>query len=96
MLLDEVPQQLAFAESLSLSSFGRAPMRRFVVLLLICLPVVSGCGTFLHNLQPHRLWRWNYTDAPGRSADGLYSVPDDLSTQFKPSAKSTTVSRNEK
>lgn len=55
-------------------------MRRSVLLLIMSLPLFAGCETVMHNMQPHRLWRWNYYDAPGRSTDGLYSVPDRLAT----------------
>ncbi len=42
--------------------------------MVCCL--LSGCG-LLHELQPHRLHRWNYNDRP-RSQDAFYSVPDRL------------------
>ncbi|MGB0740990.1 MAG: hypothetical protein ACPGXX_13035 [Planctomycetaceae bacterium] len=41
--------------------------------LLFCNGL-TGCG-LLHELQPHRLNRWNYNDRP-RSQDAFYSVPD--------------------
>lgn len=55
------------------------PLARQSLLILFagmacCL--LSGCG-LLHELQPHRLHRWNYNDRP-RSHDAFYSVPDRL------------------
>ena len=47
--------------------------------VLFCLLVTgTGCQSFMHELQPHRLWRLNYTDAPGRSDGSLLSVNDPL------------------
>jgi len=45
-------------------------------LLLLC---TTGCHGLLHELQPHRLHRWNYMKNPGRADAGMYSVADDLS-----------------
>lgn len=50
--------------------------------LLLCLLVVTagssvGCSKFFHELQPHRLRRWNYNDSSGRG-DSLFSVDDPL------------------
>lgn len=45
-------------------------------LLLLC---TTGCHGLLHELQPHRLHRWNYMKNPGRADAGMYSVTDDLS-----------------
>ena len=51
------------------------PMKRLTTLLLI-LSTCTGCQSFLHELQPHRLWRLNYTDAPGRSDGSFLSIDD--------------------
>lgn len=45
-------------------------MKRLVGIALLLL-TISGCQSLLHELQPHRLWRANYTDPPGR-ADGRF------------------------
>lgn len=37
---------------------------------------VTGCSSITHELQPHRLWRWNYQEAPSRSEDALFSIDD--------------------
>ncbi|MBC7968483.1 MAG: hypothetical protein H7Z17_21465 [Fuerstia sp.] len=47
-------------------------------MILITLP---GCGKLMHEMQPHRLWRWNYQPQSGNT-DGSYgayfSVDDSL------------------
>jgi hypothetical protein len=43
----------------------------------LAISFLPGCG-LLHELQPHRLWRWNYQDAPDRTSGALFSVPDRL------------------
>jgi len=49
---------------------------------LICLAILplmfAGCSRVMHELQPHRLWRMNYTDAPGRADGAYFSVDDEL------------------
>jgi len=50
-------------------------MKRLSILLLILMSS-TGCQSFLHDLQPHRLWRLNYTDAPGRSDGSFLSIDD--------------------
>ena len=52
-------------------------MNRLIALLLI-LSTCTGCQTIMHELQPHRLWRLNYTDAPGRSDGSFLSIDDPL------------------
>ena len=52
-------------------------MKRLTALLLL-LSTAVGCQSFLHELQPHRLWRLNYTDAPGRSDGSFLSIDDPL------------------
>lgn len=53
-----------------------------VVRLLLVLCVVAptcGCTMFdraLHELKPHRLWRFNRHDAPGRADSAFFSVRD--------------------
>ena len=56
-----------------------------VSLILVTLP---GCGKMMHEMQPHRLWRWNYHQQNGNS-DGSYgayfSVDDSLEkTETRP------------
>lgn len=36
----------------------------------------TGCSSLTHELQPHRLWRWNYQEAPSRTDDALFSIDD--------------------
>ncbi|MBL8820491.1 MAG: hypothetical protein JNL58_30995 [Planctomyces sp.] len=43
---------------------------------LMLVSLLSGCSSIMHELQPHRLWRWNYQEAPGRT-DGVYMSIDD-------------------
>ncbi len=38
----------------------------------------AGCSSVTHELQPHRLWRWNYQEAPSRTDDALFSIDDPL------------------
>ncbi|MEJ7594933.1 MAG: hypothetical protein WKF77_25690 [Planctomycetaceae bacterium] len=53
-------------------------------LILVTLP---GCGKLMHEMQPHRLWRWNY-QPQGSNSDGSYgayfSVDDSLEKTQKP------------
>ena len=52
-------------------------MKRMIFLSLLLLSS-TGCQSLLHELKPHRLWRINYYDPPGRT-DGVYmSVVDPL------------------
>lgn len=57
---------------------------RVVSLMFIVLP---GCSKMMHEMQPHRLWRWNYHPPSGNS-DGSYgayfSVTDSLRKTQKP------------
>ncbi|MCH2210571.1 MAG: hypothetical protein MK110_04670 [Fuerstiella sp.] len=46
--------------------------------LLVILSCCTGCQSILHELQPHRLWRMNYTDAAGRSDGTFLSINDPL------------------
>lgn len=59
-------------------------MKRFALLCLMLLSS-TGCQGLLHELQPHRLWRLNYSDAPGRT-DGVYFSIDDPLNQPVPTA----------
>ncbi|GAB5443407.1 MAG: hypothetical protein Fues2KO_37560 [Fuerstiella sp.] len=52
-------------------------MKRLVCILLLTLPL-TGCQGLLHELQPHRLWRMNYTDSPGRTDGAYFSISDPL------------------
>jgi hypothetical protein len=52
-------------------------MKRLICLCLL-LFTSTGCQSIMHELQPHRLWRMNYQESPGRT-DGIYmSVQDDI------------------
>ena len=44
--------------------------------LVLLLVSAAGCSSITHELQPHRLWRWNYQEAPGRTDDALFSIDD--------------------
>ena len=68
-------------------------MKRFSIFVLAVtgLVVLPGCQSLLHELQPHRLWRWNYHDSPGRADSAFYSLSDPL--ELPPAAPvSTTAS----
>ncbi|MCH2203410.1 MAG: hypothetical protein MK102_15685 [Fuerstiella sp.] len=52
-------------------------MKNLTALLLI-LSCCTGCQSILHELQPHRLWRMNYTDSAGRSDGTFLSIDDPL------------------
>ena len=49
--------------------------------------VLPGCSKMMHEMQPHRLWRWNY-HSPNANSDGSYgayfSVEDSLEQTQKP------------
>lgn len=49
-----------------------------IILSLALLMTLSGCSSIMHELQPHRLWRWNYHEPPGRTDDALFSIDDPL------------------
>jgi hypothetical protein len=59
------------------SDRGAFAMRRlgFTGLMGIVLLSSSGCA-MMHELQPHRLWRWNRNPAP--SSDPYFSVSDPI------------------
>ncbi len=63
-------------------------MTRWTILSLVgfILFALPGCAGMLHELQPHRLWRWNY-HTKGENSDGSYgsyfSVDDSLNTPQK-------------
>lgn len=52
-------------------------MKRIAVICL-AMSTLTGCQSLLHELQPHRLWRWNYQDAPGRTEGAYFSISDPL------------------
>lgn len=62
-------------------------MKRLATLLLL-LTMCTGCQSITHELQPHRLWRLNYSDAPGRSDGSFLSIDDPLDEPI--AAASTT------
>jgi hypothetical protein len=51
---------------------------KYLAALLLLLSTCTGCQSILHELQPHRLWRLNYTNAPGRSDGSFLSIDDPL------------------
>ncbi|MDB4614109.1 hypothetical protein OAH18_00320 [bacterium] len=61
------------------------------VLAAMMLAGLSGCNSaFMHELQPHRLWRLNRGPAPGNGA--MYSVEDPLpDSQFEIPTASTEL-----
>ena len=69
-------------------------MKRLTFLALI-LMTSSGCADLMHNLQPHRLWRFNYYDSPGRSDNAYFSVQDDLSQPVTSAAQLQETAREE-
>lgn len=48
-------------------------MQRLLILLLLS---TCGCESIRHELQPHRMWRLNHHEPPGRT-DGVYFSVDD-------------------
>jgi len=67
---------------------GESTMKNLARLFLL-LPL-TGCSSVTHELQPHRLWRWNYQEAPSRTDDALFSIDDPLIPPI-PSEPSTAV-----
>ncbi len=52
-----------------------------IALLLMALGSSVGCTTMdkmMHELKPHRLWRFNRHPAPGRADSAFYSVSDPI------------------
>jgi|GEM_PF-1566774 len=49
-------------------------MKKIAPVLLFLF--ATGCSSITHELQPHRLWRWNYQEAPNRTDDALFSIDD--------------------
>jgi hypothetical protein len=47
-------------------------MKKIAPVLLFLF--ATGCSSITHELQPHRLWRWNYQEAPNRTDDALFST----------------------
>jgi hypothetical protein len=62
-------------------------MRNLLTMTLFL--TLSGCSSIMHELQPHRLWRWNYHEPPGRTDDALFSIDDPLIQHGRPSPPST-------
>lgn len=62
------------------------------ILTLALILTLSGCSSIMHELQPHRLWRWNYHEPPGRTDDALFSIDDPLVLQDRPSTSSAAPS----
>ena len=44
--------------------------------LVLLFVSAAGCSSITHELQPHRLWRWNYQETPNRTDDALFSIDD--------------------
>lgn len=62
-------------------------MRTLCMLMLVGLS--TGCQTITHELQPHRLWRWNYYEPTSRDAFGTFSIDDPLVESASPAMKSS-------
>lgn len=45
---------------------------------LISVLLCTGCQSVLHEMKPHRLWRWNYYEPTSREAFGTFSIDDPL------------------
>lgn len=45
---------------------------------LISILLCTGCQSVLHEMKPHRLWRWNYYEPTSREAFGTFSIDDPL------------------
>lgn len=54
----------------------RFSMERCVAFLILL--ALSGCSTIRHELQPHRLARWNFQENPSRTSDALFSIDDPM------------------
>lgn len=63
-----------------------------MLLVVVGCCSISGCKSLIHELRPHRLWRWNYADAPSQNA--LFSVPDRLDAKFVDSIENTKVDKH--
>lgn len=49
-----------------------------LIFLLLC----TGCQSVLHEMKPHRLWRWNYYEPTSREAFGTFSIDDPLPSKI--------------
>ena len=65
--------------------------RLTALLLLLLLSTSTGCQSIMHELQPHRLWRLNYTDAPGRADGSFLSIDDPLSEPVAVASPKTKI-----
>ena len=71
-------------------------MRRFGCCAMVCGLWLSSSGcTLMHDLQPHRMWRWNRGPAP--STNPFFSVGDPIpelgqASQFPRPPKDTSSS----
>ncbi len=63
---------------------------------LTLLFMMSGCSSITHELQPHRLWRWNYYEPPGRTDGALFSIDDPMTHLPSPSSSSASDKHNDK
>ena len=52
-------------------------------LCLLTLILCTGCQSVLHEMKPHRLWRWNYYEPTSRDALGTFSIDDPLTNVSK-------------
>jgi len=68
-------------------------MKRIYRFFLL-LPLI-GCSALTHELQPHRLWRWNYQEAPSRTDDALFSIDDPLIPPASETDDAKISARNE-
>lgn len=59
-------------------------------LVSLILAVLPGCGKMMHEMQPHRLWRWNYQQQNGNS-DGSYGAYFSVDDSLEKTQKSDNV-----
>ena len=67
------------------------PAMKPIIAILLLIPCSAGCQRILHELQPHRLSRLNYTDASGRSDGSFLSIDDPLEIPVAEPAESVDV-----
>jgi hypothetical protein len=68
-------------------------MKRIYGFFLL-LPL-AGCSSLSHELQAHRLWRWNYQEAPSRTDDALFSIDDPLIPPVSETDEAKIIDRDE-
>ena len=64
---------------------------KYLAVLVLLLSTCTGCQSIMHELQPHRLWRLNYTNAPGRSDGSFLSIDAPLTEPVLVKASETEL-----